>query len=79
MSFTDNIWPFSTINRLKQRNVFLEKRLADTYARFEATNALRDDKLRRTLDELGRADSLLRAAHFRNPETGRLMAKGKLP
>jgi hypothetical protein len=62
-----NIWPWSEISNLKRYNEELNSAL-------DLSNAMN-----RTLDaRLAANKSLIKRAHFRNPETGRIGRKGQI-
>lgn len=62
-----NIWPWSQISNLKRYNEELNSAL-------DLSNAMN-----RTLDaRLAANKSLIKRAHFRNPETGRIGRKGQI-
>jgi hypothetical protein len=62
-----NIWPWSEISNLKRYNEELNRAL-------EISNAAN-----RTLDaRIAANKSLIKRAHFRNPETGRIGRKGQV-
>ena len=62
-----NIWPWPEISNLKRYNEELNSAL-------DLSNAMN-----RTLDaRLAANKSLIKRAHFRNPETGRIGRKGQI-
>lgn len=79
MAFLDHIWPFSRIRHLRQDNARLAYRYEKMLEAYNNDVNHFADKYQRSHSEVLRLEEILREAHFRNPETGRLMKKGKLP
>ena len=69
-----NIWPWNKIDALEQKVLGLDCLVSKLLQELDLTYAAN-----RTLDaRLAAHKSLMKRAHFRNPETGRIGPKGKI-
>lgn len=85
----DLFWPWGTNRRLRaqlklkaQRIHWLEneiERRKDCYFQQASKRVALSIKLAKTRQRVNQLESLLANAHFRNPATGRLWPKGRLP
>jgi len=69
-----NIWPWNKIDALEQKVLGLDCLVSQLLQELDLSNAAN-----RALDaRLAAHKSLIKRAHFRNPETGRIGRKGQI-
>jgi hypothetical protein len=69
-----NIWPWNKIDALEQKVLELDCHVSELKQALDLSNAMN-----RTLNaRLAAHKSLIKRAHFRNPETGRIGRKGQI-
>lgn len=69
-----NIWPWNKIDALEQKVLELDCHVSELKQALGLSNAIN-----RTLNaRIAANKSLIKRAHFRNPETGRIGRKGQI-